>query len=103
VGQVRWTAEAFYWLETIYDYIAEDRPEAARKVIDGIVAKVETLEVFPERGYSFENVRILLYGHYRIAYLILGPERDVEILGIYHGALNLKERLSPTPPDRESS
>lgn len=36
----------------------------------------------PER-----NIRILLYGHYRIAYLIK-PNGDIDILGVFHGSLD---------------
>jgi len=32
------------------------------------------------------------YGHYRIAYLITA-KRDVEILGVFHGALDLGRYL----------
>jgi len=34
------------------------------------------------------NVRILLYGHYRIAYL-LKNDGNVDILGVFHGALDI--------------
>ncbi len=37
---------------------------------------------------SSRNVRILLYGHYRITYLITA-NGDIEILGVFHGALDL--------------
>lgn len=40
------------------------------------------------RGY----IRILLYGHYRIAYLVT-ETRDVQLLGIYHGALDIDRYL----------
>jgi plasmid stabilization system protein ParE len=38
------------------------------------------------------EIRILLYGHYRIAYLVT-EERDVRLLGIFHGALDLSRYL----------
>jgi toxin ParE1/3/4 len=37
---------------------------------------------------------VLLYGHYRIAYL-LTPERDIEILGVFHTALDVRRYLIP--------
>jgi plasmid stabilization system protein ParE len=37
---------------------------------------------------SKRNVRILLYGHYRIAYLVR-PNGAVDILGVFHGALDI--------------
>lgn len=38
--------------------------------------------------HSARNVRILLYGHFRIAYLIK-PDGNVDILGVFHGALDI--------------
>jgi len=34
----------------------------------------------------------LLFGHYRIAYLIKNEE-TIDILGVFHGALNLENYL----------
>lgn len=50
----------------------------------------------PEIGYRYEvtgrKVRILLYDHYRIAYLIK-IDGDIDILGVFHGALDLQRYL----------
>ncbi len=99
MAQLKWTAEALGWLEDIYAYIALDNPGAADKVVDGIVAKAELLMTFPEigsrlRSVSEGEVRMVLYGHYRIAYL-RHKERDVvEILGVFHGALDIERYLT---------
>lgn len=98
--RIRWTEAALGWLEEIHSHIAQDNPAAARRVVDGIYEKIQLLAEFPELGYRFqhrygENIRILLYGHYRIAYLIK-TDQVVEILGIYHGALDI-ERYLPAP------
>jgi len=97
MGQVRWALEAERWLREIYDYIARDNPAAALRTVQGIREKAETLTSFPERGYRYhersnEHVRILLYGHYRIAYLV--EDGDVTILGVFHGALDIDRFLS---------
>lgn len=39
MAKVVWTAEAERWLRDIHDYIAEDNPPAAARVIAGIVQK----------------------------------------------------------------
>ena len=93
MAEIRWTDEAVKWLRDIYDYIAKDSTSAAAKVVSGIYDKVQMLEHFPELGHKYKSeaegdVRILLYGHYRIAYLIKGKER-IDILGIFHGALDI--------------
>jgi toxin ParE1/3/4 len=36
---------------------------------------------------------VLLYGHYRIAYLI-SAKGDVEVLGVFHGALDMARYLA---------
>lgn len=94
--RVRWTAEAERWLREIHDYIARDNPAAALRTVRGIYDRAEALADFPDRGYRHEGrqdepVRILLYGHYRIAYLV--TDEAVQILGIFHGALDLERLL----------
>lgn len=74
-----------------------DNPAAAASVAGGIVERVDELASFPELGQrlahrSMRGVRLLLYGHYRIVYRVAGSEL-VEILGVYHGALDLERRL----------
>lgn len=92
MGQVRWSEEAVTWLQDIRDFIALDSPESAARVIAGIVERAEYLERYPEMGYVFRkfppyDIRVLLYGHYRIAYRVL-VEEHVEILGIFHGSID---------------
>jgi toxin ParE1/3/4 len=62
--------------------------------VEGIYGKVQLLRQFPELGYRYDrhptqHIRILLYGHYRIAYL-LKPDDNIDILGVFHGALDLE-------------
>ena len=66
-------------------------------MILGIYDRVQDLRQFPELGqrydkYPEKHIRILLYGHYRIAYLIR-DEKAIHILGVLHGALDLDEHL----------
>ncbi len=86
------------WLQEIRDYVAQDNPEAARRTVRGIYERAGSLTQFPERGYRYQGeptreVRILLFGHYRIAYL-LKPTGDVDILGVFHGALDIDRYLT---------
>ncbi|MCF7964761.1 MAG: hypothetical protein K9L79_04380 [Methylobacter tundripaludum] len=39
------------------------------------------------------DIRILLYSHYRIAYLIKTSE-SIDILGVFHGALDINRLLT---------
>ena len=92
MARVAWTEEASRWLESIFEYIAEENPVAARKVVLGIHERARVLESHPEIGHRYlastRNVRILLYGHYRIAYLVR-PDGDVDVLGVFHGSLDI--------------
>ena len=97
MAQINWTAEAERWLRDIHGYIAEDNPEAAVRVVEDIYEKVQILLQFPELGHRYDrhpdqHIRILLYGHYRIAYLIK-PDGNIDILGVFHGALDIDRYL----------
>ena len=92
MAELNWTHESLQWLEDIFEYLAQDDPAAAASVVGGIYEKAQVLSEFPESGYRYRNsarnVRILLYGHYRIAYLIK-PDGNIDILGVFHGSLDI--------------
>ncbi|MGD8497629.1 MAG: type II toxin-antitoxin system RelE/ParE family toxin [Chromatiales bacterium] len=91
MAEIVWTEEASRWLEDIFEYIALENPEAATRTVLGIYEQVQVLKTNPQIGYRYlaseRHVRILLYGHYRVAYL-LNDDGDVYILGVFHGALH---------------
>ena len=95
--EINWTNESEIWLKDIYNYIAADDVEAAARTINNIYEKVQLLQSHPRIGYKYEpsqphEVRILLYEHYRITYQIKA-NGDVDILGIFHGALDIDRYL----------
>ena len=97
MAEIKWSHEAEQWLREIYDYIAQDNPTAAGKVVSGIFDKAQLLSDFPEIGYKYREepegeIRILLYGHYRIAYII--TDDFIDILGVFHGALQIERYLT---------
>lgn len=95
MAQIVWTAEAQAWLQRIYDYIAADNAGAAYRTVCAIHGRAEILLAFPYIGYTYREhpeVRVLLYGHYRIAYRIAGA--TVEILGVFHGAMEMRQYLT---------
>ncbi|MBI1389444.1 MAG: type II toxin-antitoxin system RelE/ParE family toxin [bacterium] len=98
MAEINWTEEAQQWLIEIHDYIADDNPLMAQKVINDIFQKTQLLKKYPEIGFIYKkdiqgDIRILLYGHYRIAYQIKSSSQ-IDILGIFHGALEI-ERYVP--------
>lgn len=97
MARIRWTDEAEKWLRDIHNYIAQDNPTAAQKIVSAIYEKAQLLKNFPEIGYKYKTepegeIRILLYGHYRIAYLIRNKNL-IDILGIFHGAMGIDRYL----------
>ena len=75
MAELTWTAEAERWLRDIHDYIAQDNPAAATRTVEALYQKAEVLREFPESGYRYwqrpdRHIRILLHGHYRIAYVV---------------------------------
>jgi len=97
MATLTWTGEAEKWLKDIYNYIAQDNPLAAQKVVNEIYDKAQLLLEQPEIGYRYEHeseeeIRILLYGHYRIVYII-EQDQDIVVLGVFHGALQIENYL----------
>ena len=92
MAAIAWTDEARQWIEDIFGYIAADNPEAAARTVQGIYERAQVLAAFPEIGHRYQdslrNVRILLYGHFRIAYLVK-DDRNIDILGVFHGSLDI--------------
>ena len=92
MAQITWTNEALRWLEDIFEYIAADNPNAASGTVDGIYDRAQVLAQYPEMGHRYlhssRNVRVILYGHFRIAYLVK-DDGNVDILGVFHGSLDI--------------
>jgi toxin ParE1/3/4 len=71
MAEIRWTEEAQRWLRDIHAYITADNPDAAQTVVLGIYEKAQVLNQYPGIGHMYRpeaegEIRILLYGHYRI-------------------------------------
>lgn len=93
MGKIIWTLEAEKWLEDIYSFISKDNEQTGTDVVRGIYEKTQVLKQHPKIGYKYREepegeVRILLYGHYRITYLYTKSE-DIKILGVFHGSLDI--------------
>ena len=92
MAEISWTEEAHRWLTDIFEYVAAENPQAATRTVQGIYERVQDLTRFPEIGSRYaassRRVRILLYGHYRIAYLIK-DDGNIDVLGVFHGSLDI--------------
>ena len=97
MAEVVWTLEAERWLLKIHDYIAADSPVNAFNVVKAIYERAQILERFPNLGQAYRSpsgrdVRILIWGHYRIVY-VPRPNGDVHIIGVFHGAMRFQDYL----------
>ena len=97
MAEINWTHESEIWLRDIYDYIAADNPIAAAETVVKIFEKAQLLRNHPRLGHRYEaensrEIRILLYEHFRITYLIK-PDGNIDILGVFHGALDIERYL----------
>jgi plasmid stabilization system protein ParE len=92
-SEIVWTDEARRWLRVVREYIARDSLNAADRTIDGIWQKAQLLANFPEAGFKYhlpgrDDVRVLMYGHYRIAYVLEAADK-ILILGVFHSSLDI--------------
>ena len=85
--RVRWTMDAADDLERICDYIAESRPESARRVAQTVVEGIAALETFPYLGRQgrVEGTRELVF--VPLPFVAVYEVHDaVQVLRILHGA-----------------
>ena len=73
------------------DFLADKNPDAARQAVAALVAAVESLQVFPERGRpsGVRNVRELIVSFGRSGYVLRyaysAAADEVIVLRIWHG------------------
>jgi len=83
-----WSPLAIDRASEIADYIALDKPSAAKRWIEEIFSKVDQLKSSPQIGRVVPEIsdslfRELIYGNYRIIYRI--KIKQISILTIRHG------------------
>jgi addiction module RelE/StbE family toxin len=100
MAKIRWSVTARTDLQEIESYIARDSVAYAIRQVDRIVKAVESLESFPMKGrivpeLERNDMRELIYGSYRIVYLLQGEE--VNIVRVVHGARGLSRLFEEEP------
>ena len=94
MSEVIWSRAAERSLQDIRNFIARDNPEAADRIVTGILDQADMLGDFPrlgprhyqdyeQSGQTGQHVRSIRYGSYRIGYTIR-PDGGVEILSVQH-------------------
>ena len=86
--KIIWSPLALEGVSEIAEYIARDKPIAARNWIEKVFAKVEQLKDSPEIGRvvpEIDKIEFgeLLYGNYRIIYRI--EKNRVSVVTVRHG------------------
>ena len=86
--RVIWSPLAIDRASEIAEYIAQDKPTAARNWINTVFSKVEQLGPSPEIERIVPEInesqfRELIYGNYRIIYRI--ETKQISILTVRHG------------------
>lgn len=89
--RVEITKPAIADLAEIVKYIAHDRPQAAARTGDKLIAKAESLSQMPLRGRLVperraQDCRELILKPYRIIYRVKQEMNLVQVLRIWHGA-----------------
>ena len=86
--RVRWTADAADDLERICDYIAESRPESARRVAQSVVERIGTLETFPHLGRPgrVQGTREIAFPPLPFVAIYEVREEQIVVLRVLHGA-----------------
>ena len=75
-------------LEEIHDYIAHDKPQAARRVIQKLRRKFETLATFPELGAIYDELEPGLRRYPAGTYVIFYKDvpDGIQVVRVAHGA-----------------
>ena len=94
--RVRWSPLASIRLIEIEEYIAEDNPAAAQRLVEGLVDSARKLSTHPKRGKQLPELpgslyRELVVGNYRIVYRITANAIDILTVFEGHRLLRLDE------------
>ena len=84
---IRWLTAARDDLAEVIDYIARDNPDAAQRLLDRILTKVETLSETPDLGTRspyHRTARQLIHGNYLVYYTV--HRTEIVIRAVVHGA-----------------
>jgi plasmid stabilization system protein ParE len=97
--EVTWTEIAEEDVAEIIDYIAADNLSAARKLLQALKEKAQSLVRSPQRGrvvpelreFGISWYRELIYKHWRTVYRIEGGR--IYVVGVFDSRRNLRDIL----------
>jgi toxin ParE1/3/4 len=93
--RVRWTRRALRSLDTLAEYIAQDRPLAAERMVERIRDTVDLLTTNPDLGRAgrVHGTRELIVGGTPFIVPYRLREDVVEIITIFHAARKWPDRF----------
>lgn len=88
--QIRWSVEAAEDLERIFEYISQDNPAAAQRIVRDIYERAAGLATFPNLGkagrvYGTRELPLTPLP-FVVVYRVLERADAVEIANVIHGA-----------------
>jgi plasmid stabilization system protein ParE len=94
--KVVWTEAAIGRLVAVYDYISQDSPFYAQRMVDRLTRRSEQIGNFPMSGrmvpeFGAEDIREVIEKPYRIISRIKSDQ--IDILTVVHGAQRLPGAL----------
>ena len=90
--KVLWTENALKHLLDIYEYISQNSPPYATRMVDRLTRRSEQIANFPMSGrevleYEAEDIREVIEKPYRIIYRVKSDQ--IDILAVVHAARQL--------------
>ena len=99
--RVRVLRRALNDLQSIHDYIARDEPPRAGSFVDDLLARIESLDRFGDRGATPRDAalrqrgyRYLVHRDHLIFYKVIG--KQVRVYRVLHGKRDQAGILDPT-------
>ena len=91
--KVFWTETAVNHLSAIYNYISQNSPQYAQRLVERLTRRSEQIANFPFSGrlvpeFETEQLREVIEGSYRIIYYIK-PEQ-IDVIAVLHAARNIE-------------
>ncbi|MBE9073683.1 type II toxin-antitoxin system RelE/ParE family toxin [Microcystis sp. LEGE 08355] len=91
--KVFWTETAVNHLSSIYNYISQNSPQYAQRLVEKLTRRSEQIANFPFSGrlvpeFETEQIREVIEGSYRIIYYIK-PEQ-IDVIAVLHAARNIE-------------
>jgi addiction module RelE/StbE family toxin len=92
--KIRWSPLSIERITEIGDYIAQESPATALRIIREIIQSVERLEAFPKSGrvvpeFGNPDIREVIHPPYRILYQEV--DTIIEILTVIHSRQQLSQ------------